>query len=296
MPDLDQALLFVEVAQRGSISAAARELQITRATAARRLTALEERIGVQLVHRTTRMLSLTSAGQAYLTHAIEARDALHRAEDAAVSTASTPTGVLRIAGPSINLDLLLTPMLIIFDQMYPDIDVEMFLDADIRNLVAEGIDLGMQIGLKHNSELTVRKLLKTEFILVASPGYLKRRGRPETLKDLSEHSCLLYRDIEGAIHGWPLVSGRIFFPARAKLTSNSYDLLINSALRGLGLAVLPRNLMQAQIDSGEFVHVLQDVIAEETWVSLVYSATRIIPPKVRAFIDFTQDFLDASNM
>lgn len=296
MSKMNHALLFIEIAQRGSISAAARELQLTRATAARRLTTLEEELGVQLVHRTTRMLSLTSAGRAYLEHVLEARDALMRAEDAALSAVSSPRGVLSLAGPSISLDTLLSPLLIAFDQEYPDIDVEMHLDVDVRSLVAQGIDVGLQVGLEHNSELIMKKMLLTEMILVASPHYVERRGAPESIEDLNAHSCLVQRGEENVLRAWELADGSSIVPAKRKLTTRSFDLLIASACQGLGLAVLPRNSVLMQLATGELVQLMPDVVTHKSWSSLVYSATRIVPPKVRAFIDFTQAFVEPMRL
>jgi DNA-binding transcriptional LysR family regulator len=289
--NLDHALLFVEIARRGSISAAARELQMTRATAARRLAALEEHLGVQLIRRTTRMLSLTSAGKAYLKHANEALEALERAENAAVSNASSPTGVLRIAGLLVNIETWLAPLLAAFTQIYPEIDVELFFGVDIRDLVAEGFDIGLQVGLEHNAELIMRKLLVADMILVASPTYLERVGTPESLEDLREHVGLLYRTDEGSVLPWRLADGETFVPTRVKLTSNSYDLLIASACLGLGCAVVPRTTIWPKLEAGELVQVMPETVMHKDWASLVYSATSIMPPKVRVFLDFTQEFM-----
>ena len=289
--NLDHALLFVEIAQRGSISAAARELQMTRATAARRLAALEEHLGVQLMNRTTRNLSLTSAGKAYLKHAIEALDALELAENAAISNASSPGGVLRIAGLLVNTDTWLAPMLLAFDQKYPGIDVEVRFGVDIRDLVAEGFDIGLQLGLEHNAELVMRKMNVEELILVANPWYLDRMGTPESLEDLQNHQCLMYRNDQGVVSPWELADEGVFEPENVKLMTNSYDLLISSACMGLGLAVLPRTPIWPKLEAGELVQVMPEIVSAKLWASLVYSATNIIPPKVRAFLDFTQEFL-----
>lgn len=290
MASADNALLFVEIAQRGSIAAAARVFGITRATAARRLSALEAHLGVQLVQRTTRMLSLTSAGRAFLAHALDARAALERAEDAAMHIVGAPSGLLRIAAPIINIDRLFAPLLVAFDQEYTDIDIELVLAADVRRLVAQGFDVGLQIGLDANAELAMRQLLSTEMILVGSPEYLRREGIPTNIEELGSHSCLMVRSLDGDVIAWQTTDERQFVPPRIKLLSNSEDIVIVGARSGLGLAMATRELCQPDLDAGRLIQVMPHLVGYHEWFSIVYSATRIMPPKVRVFIDFTVEY------
>lgn len=292
MHDPSYALLFVDIVERGSIAAAARAHQISRATAARRLASLEEGLGVQLVTRTTHALSLTSAGEAYLPHAQAVRAALTRAEDAARDAVNRPQGVIRIVAPIVNHDRFLMPLLKEFTAAYPEINAEVILGADVRRLVAEGFDVGLQVGLEDNAELIMRRLLIDHLILVASPSYLARRGAPQDIAALDDHDCLMAAEPDGAPQPWPLGEGRTWVPTRARLLSNSHELIIGAAVSGLGITMLPRAVLFEEFARGMLVQVLPEVSHKE-WFSLVYSATRIVPPNVRAFVDFTTAWFGA---
>lgn len=290
MSDANNALLFVELVQCGSLSAAARKLGISRATASKRLGALEARLGVQLVRRTTRNLSLTEPGEAFLSHAVQAQNALQAAEDAAMDAANAPRGLLRVAVPILNADRVLAPLLVAFNEAYEHIDMEFVLGVDIRELIAQGFDVGLQAGLEANSELVMRRLIVDDMVLVASPSYIAQRGCPRSLDEMDSHACLMVKTPEGRVMPWPTLSGGSFTPRSIRLLSNSRDLTIVSARAGLGLAMAPRSLCRQDFDEARLVPVMEDVFGYKEWYSLVYSNTRIVPPKVRMFIDFALDY------
>lgn len=291
MHDPSHALLFVDIAERGSIASAAKAHHISRATAARRLAALEESLGVQLITRTTHALSLTSAGAAYLVHARAVREALARAEDAVLDAIEQPQGLLRVAAPIVNHDQYLLPLLRAFCASYPDIHVEVSCGMDVRDLVARGFDVGLQVGLDDNAELTMKRLLIDEVIFVAAPSYLKHRGTPAHIDHLSAHDCLRAVRPDGMPHVWRDADGADIAPPCFKLMTNSHELIIRAALAGMGIAMLPRTLLRAELASGALVHVLPEASHSE-WFSLVYSATRIVPPNVRVFIAFTTTWFE----
>lgn len=295
MIDPSAAILFVQIERTGSISGAARALGITRSTAARRLTALEQSLGVQLVSRTTHMLSLTRAGHAYLPHAQDACDALEAAAAAAQDAASAPTGLLRIAAPIINTKGLILPLLQQFRAAYPEIRIEAVFDADVRELVARGFDVGLQTGLEYNQTLTMRRLLRGELRLFASPTYLARRGVPESVEELSDHDCMVHQYSDGKAEPWVTAQGRAFLPKNPILKTNSLELVLEAAAAGLGICFAPRTII-ARDFSELLVPVLEDQVYAQEWFSLVYSANKIVPPKVRAFVDFTIAWASANAL
>jgi len=291
MHDPAHLLLFIEVAERRSISAAARALRMSRATATRRLAALEEDLGVQLVRRTTNELSLTEAGHAYLEHAQQAYAALRRAEDAVRHGTEVPRGVLKLTAPILSADALLTPLLTAYSKAHPEVRVEVVLDADVRKLVTDGFDVGLQAGLEENATLKVRRLMHVQQRLMASTRYLEAHGTPTSVDDLDAHHCLVTM-VAGDIEPWPhLSSGKPYTPTSPKLVSNSLALLEGVVTTGMGIGLLPLSLMYEQLQEGTVVPVLDDVIGHDVWVSLVQSSTRIVPPKVRSFVDFTVDWV-----
>lgn len=291
MPEVPYFLLFIEVAQRRSISAAARELRMSRATATRRLASLEEGLGVQLVRRTTNELSLTQAGERYLEHAIRAQQALNCAEDAVRSTQDRVEGVLRLAAPILPSHGLITPLLQEFSRLHPEVRLDVVLDADVRKLVADGFDIGLQLGLDQNPSLRVRRLHLVQRRLLASSEYLERYGMPESVEDLENHACLVSQST-GKQDPWPrLDSPNIHIPSAPKLVCNSSTLLQSAAERGMGIALLPLVLAQKSLSKGHLHPVLDTQVGQDLWVSLVVATHRIVPPKVRAFVDFTVEWV-----
>lgn len=295
MIDPSAAILFVQIERTGSISGAARAMGITRSTAARRLSALEQSLGVQLVSRTTHTLSLTRAGHAYLPHARDACDALEAAAAAAQNAASAPTGLLRVAAPIINTKGLILPLLQQFRVAYPEIRIEAVFDADVRELVARGFDVGLQTGLEYNQTLTMRRLLKGELRLFASPLYLKERGVPERVEELDDHDCLVHQTSNGEVEPWVTAQGKSFLPEDPVLRTNSLELVLEAAAAGVGICFAPKTIIARDFGDA-LTPILEDQVRAQEWFSLVYSANKIVPPKVRAFVDFTLAWASANAL
>lgn len=294
MHDPSHLLLFLEVAQRRSIAAAARELRMSRATATRRLAALEESLGVQLVRRTTNDLSLTEAGHIYLEHAQTAHQALKRAEDAVRLAKNSTSGLLRIAAPILPAQTLITPLLREFSELHPEVRLEVVFDADVRKLVGEGFDLGLQVGLEENPSLLVRQLILVKRRLVASTEYLKARGEPSCLEELGSHACLVSKAPSG-FEPWPLLKGEgTYVPPEPRLICNSQTLVQSAVEAGMGIALMPLILVERSLAQGQLKPVLTQEVGKDLWVSLVVATHRIIPPKVRAFVDFTVQWVKSN--
>lgn len=264
---------------------------MSRATATRRLAALEESLGVQLVRRTTNDLSLTEAGQIYLEHAQTAHQALKRAEDALRLAKNSTSGLLRIAAPILPAKTLITPLLREFSERHPEVRLEVVFDADVRKLVGDGFDLGLQVGLEKNPSLLVRRLIQVKRRLVASKEYLEERGVPKKLEELDDHACLVSKTVVG-VEPWPLLTkDGAHAPSMPRLICNSQTLLLSAVESGMGIALMPLILVERGLAQGQLVPVLADEVGKDLWVSLVVATHRIIPPKVRAFVDFTVEWV-----
>ena len=291
MQELSHVLLFIDVAAEGSIAAAARKHDITRATASRRLKALENALGVQLLHRTNHHIRLTQAGELYFKHAASISHTLKQAETAVHELSCRPTGLLRVAIPILDTKKFLSPALWGFLDKYPDIQMEILLETDIRDMVAKGIDLAFQIGFEHNTTLKMRKLLSVRHILVASAEYVKKHGQPKTIEELHQHPALVSLGPDGEPFPWFANGTDAFLPKNVALSTNSVDLLLDSLRLGRGVGVIGALLLKEELQTGQLIHMMPEVIGWNRHFSLIHADTNIVPPKVRAFIDYIVDFV-----
>lgn len=286
---LTELATFAAVVEQGSFTAAARELSVSKPVVSKRVAKLEESLGLRLLNRTTRRLSMTEAGEALYERCRHLLGEVEAAERALRPLASAPRGRLRLNAPVSFGVLHLAPCLPDFLRRYPQIEVEMTLTDQRINLVEEGVDLAVRITNLEDSSLHARRLAPSERIVCASPDYLARRGRPERPEDLRDHACLTYayqrsgrrwafRDGEGRRHR-VTVSG--------PLQANNGDALKAACEAGLGIALLPSFIAGDALRAGRLVCVLSDWLDDEaTSVHAVYPATRNLSPKVRVFIDF----------
>ena len=277
-----ELLAFARTVQAQSLTRAAAELKLPRATVSRRLQRLEERLGVRLLRRTTRRLALTDAGEVLYRHARLILDAVRDAE-LSVQRTDAVRGRLRISVPPV------TPMfqglLCDFIERYPDVRLEVHASARHVDLIAEGYDLALRAGVAPDSGLVGRTLYRQRLTAVASPAYLARRGTPQSVRELPRHSCLMgYSRGELPQSHWPLVHGGTVH-VEGVLFSSDIFLLAEAARRDRGIALLPTALTAPFIEKGELVPVLQEVLGAQTLLMLVYPERELVPPAVRAFID-----------
>lgn len=294
MAEISDAELFVAIAREGSVSAGARALGVSRATAQRRLVAMEQRLGVRLLHRDTHQSAVTEAGRAFVERAEGALAALKDAEDAARHFREAPRGKIRLAAPPLSVDELIAPILIAFAQRYPEIELELVLTDDLSNLIAHGYDLGLGVAdiTAQNASCVARSLLHARFVLIASPDYLASRGTPRDPDALRGHDCLVSGRIEMDLTHWPLRDGGAALLGRQRLISNSPEMLIRAAMAGLGIGYVGAVLVRDELADGRLVEVLPEVVGATYAVSLLYPARELLSPAVRAFIDFAGQWVD----
>jgi DNA-binding transcriptional LysR family regulator len=281
--------VFVRAIGLGGLSGAARSLGISPAMATKHLDALEARLGVTLVYRTTRRLSLTEAGRHFLDEATRILSELSDAEAEASASAIAINGLLRVAAPVSFGVLYLAPLIPAFSRRYPGLSVELGLNDRYVDLMEEGWDVAIRIGRLKDSSLIARKLASASVVICASPAYLEAHGVPRTLADLKQHHCLGYTlSSSGGGKIWSFgKDGDIQVPVHGVLYANNGEALVAAAIAGQGLVYGPRFIAAAAIDDGRLVVVELDTALVD--LGAIYAIThpnRRPTAKTRAWIDY----------
>lgn len=280
--------LFVRIVESGSFSAVAREMNMIQPTVSKQLTALEEKLGVRLLNRTTRRLSLTDAGREYYQRCKRILDEVQELESEVSDLQNRPTGTLRVNAPIAFGHLYLVPLSFQFREKYPGLAIDISLSDRYVDLVQEGIDIAIRFGDLEDSQLVARHVGSSARICVASPAYLKLKGRPETPFDLKGHNCITYTYLFGNEWRFEGPGGphpiRVFGDYRA----NSGLTIRAAALEGLGIANIPAFLVREDIESGRLLQVLSPYGPAPVRISAIYPSARLLSRKVKLFVDFIQ--------
>lgn len=277
--------VLLETVAAGSLSQAARRLGLTPMVASRRLAALEQELGVRLIHRTTRSLSLTTAGQAFLPHAQVILQAEADARAAVAAEKSGLTGRLRITVSAPFARRLITPLLPTFLQAHPGLSLELRTTEQLVDLAAEGIDLAIRLAPLRDSGLVARRLGVAQRRLFAAPSYLAARGRPDCLADLADHDALPLSDTPWRFHiaGQEGESGR---HPPSRITTGSMETLHALCLGGLGIACFSDWYVAPDLASGRLVPLpLRDATIAPLPLWAITPTARLVPPKVRLFLE-----------
>jgi len=282
LPSVSGMLVFSRIVEEGSFSAAARKLGLSKASVSREISALEQRLGAQLLRRTTRRMSLTEAGEVFHERCQRVVEAAKEAESSVSQLQEAPRGVIRLAVPMSFGHLQIAPRLPRFLARHPNIRVDVDATDRIVDLVYERVDLSVRIGRPREQSYVQRKLCPIRLLICASAEYLERRGVPRTPEDLSEHVCLGYTGRTGI---WRFSTGERIQTV-SSLNINNGDALRQAALAGHGIAYLPSFLMADDVRSGRLIPLLTPHTRHETNLLAVYPESRHVSPKVRAMIDW----------
>ncbi|MGB0695646.1 MAG: LysR family transcriptional regulator [Rhodospirillaceae bacterium] len=278
--------LFVRVAALGAIGKAGAEVGLSRTAATQRIQALETELGIQLFHRTTRTLSLTSDGETFLGHARRILETFEEALSDAQKDPRAIRGELRIASSASFGRQHIAPHMAEFLDRYPGISIQLSLSDMVIDLVNGGFDLSIRLGDLAPSSLRARRLADSPRIIVAAPSYMARHDMPETPEDLSRHNCLM----RGGIKAWKLKGpdGRVRdYKAVGNFDSDSAEAITEAAQSGLGIARKCRWEITEQLKAGSLVQILADhTILPEWSIFAVRSPSRHLSARVRAFTDF----------
>jgi DNA-binding transcriptional LysR family regulator len=281
--ETSELLAFARIVDAKSLSRAAAELGVPRATVGRRLARLEERLGARLLHRTTRRQSLTEAGEVFYRHARIVLDAVGNAEASVRRVDDAVRGDLRISVPPIPTHGFYAT-LCDFATRYPEVRLHVHFSTRHVDLQRDGYDIALRAG-EIETGLIARTLARMVLIAVASPVYLEKHGSPRHVRDLKGHRCLLgFARGELPQTHWPLKKGGKL-QIEGNLVSNEITLLAEAAVQGLGIALLPTFLVVPLIERGELVHVLPGVIEAPASVAVVYLDREYVPPHLRAFVE-----------
>lgn len=292
--DLNEIALFVHVARLGGLTAAARALGLPKSTVSRKLSQLEERLGVRLIQRTPRHVSLTERGKLYFEHCSGVLEMVANAEAVVTDADQAPRGPLRVsAGMDFGVSVV-SPLIQGFLAAHPQVTIDLYLSDRTVDLVSEGFDVAIRIGPVHGAALLTRRLGTTSGMLCASASYLAENGVLESPEELEQHCCIVYN---APPHGneWELSKegSRITVQAKTRLAVNSLALVRDAAIAGLGIARLPTFICREPLAAGRLVRVLSPWAAAERPVYAVCIGKKFMPAKVRAFLDFLAERMPA---
>ncbi|PUB41461.1 LysR family transcriptional regulator [Pseudomonas sp. GV047] len=294
---MDRALemqVFCTVVDKGTFVGAADALEMSKAAISRYVSALEERLGARLLHRTTRKLSLTEEGRQFYHQAREVLALMDQAEEAVSSAAPEPSGVLRVNAPVSFGVLHLAPLWGAFMSAHPNVELDISLNDRLVDLVDEGFDAAIRIARMENSSLVGRRLAGTRMCLCASPDYLASHPPLRTLADLAEHGVIAYTNFATG-NDWLFdgPDGRVSVRTRSSVRCNNGDTCRSIALAGGGIALQPSFMVGEDLRSGALVEILPEYRSIELGIYVVYPTRKHLASKVRALISFlTERFAD----
>jgi DNA-binding transcriptional LysR family regulator len=295
---LDGVEAFLSVAQHRSFRRAAAELGVTPSAISQAVRALEERVGAALFTRTTRSVGMTEAGERFLARAKPAFEELVAAGEVARELGKRPSGLLRLAVPRAVVPILLEQLIASFCEAYPDIELEIAASAQLVDLAAEGFDAGIRLGQFIAADMVAVRLSPPfRFIVVASPAYLARRGRPERPEDLRHHACIRLRRSGGALALWQFEDNArtLEVAVSGPLIAHDFPTILGAALEGVGLAQVPEPIAGEAIAAGKLVHMLEPYAPMTPGMFLYHPGKRQMMPKLRAFIDHVKSRADGTS-
>lgn len=283
--------VFVTVAETGGFSPAAKLLGISKSAVSKRISQLEAQLGVKLLHRTTRKLSLTEAGEHFYQHARIAHQAAKDAQDAVTQLQGEPQGRLRINSPMSFGRLHLAPLIPVFLKRYPKISIDMVMDDKVVDLVGEGFDIAIRAGDLPDTSLIARKLAPLQSVLCASPEYLKDFGTPTSLEQLVEYNCLVFtysRDVKE----WTFIKDNHLktIEIKGNYQVNNSEALREAILQGVGIGRLPTFVAGPDIKRGTLIPLFEEYQMPAKTIYAVFPERQYMPAKVRAFIDFAIEY------
>ena len=287
MDTLSAMKVYCSVVENDSLAGAARSLNVSPSVVSKQLSALEDRLGVRLLNRTTRRVSVTEVGSAYYERCKRIIADVDEAEIAVSRSHSAPRGLLKITAPSTFAHRHVTPHLPLFIDRYPEVEVLVQVNDRVADLVDEGIDLAIRIAQLKDSSLIARRLASNHRSIVATPEYLKTWGIPECPDDLLQHALITWPP-GNPINDWHFVidGKEKVIRAKGSIAMNNGDSILSTVLAGGGLAMIAAFMTGEYVQDGRLLPVLEDCVREDVPIYAVYPSSRHLSPKVRAFVDF----------
>lgn len=287
--NIEYLKLFVRIATTHNISSAGKELGLSPAVSSTHISKLEDSLGVRLIHRTTRKVSLTEEGLAFLPHAQDVLDSIETAKESIGIGDIKPKGRLRVAAPASFGRMHLLPSLNGFLQQYPDLVVDLHLSDSVIDMVEGGFDIAIRDAKLNDSTLIARKLSPVKRIVCASPEYLKAHGEPKSLEDLLDHNCINLIGLET----WEFDSpqGQKSIKTKNRLRTDNGEAARDACIQSLGITICSTWCCYEQLKKNQLVHILRDYpCVSDTAIWAVYPSSRLLAPKVRLFIDYLSEY------
>lgn len=291
MDKLTSMLVFTKVAKAGSFASAAKELGLSRAMATKHVMQLENNLGIRLLNRTTRNLNLTEVGMVYLDRCLQILDDIDETEIAVTRLQTEPRGTLKVNATPFFGAYHLAPAIAAYSELYPDVNVELVLQAGTVDLIEEGFDLAIQLDELRDSSLIARKLGGSQRVVCGSPDFFKKHGTPKTPDDLRKYNCLVNYSLAPRDQwSFTLTGGeQALVKVSGNMQANSADALRMAAISGLGLVMLPTYMVGLDIRKGRLQTVLSDCNPAGLEIHAVYPHRKHLSAKVRTFVDFLHD-------
>jgi DNA-binding transcriptional LysR family regulator len=291
--DLNDIAVFVRVVESRSFTGAGNDLGVPRSTVSRRVAQLEKRLGVRLLHRTTRRIELTDVGAAFFETCSRSIATIEEAEQMVLSAQATPRGRLRVTAPGDIGVNYLAPLVTRFLERFPQVRIDVELTQRVVDLVAEGFDIALRAGSLPDSSLIARRIGQTTRRLYASPAYLAAHGEPESPDALRDHACVLAND-RRISPTWKLQgsNGEIEVPVGGPVNVNDFSFAKCAALAGAGIAFLPAFTCREEEKTGALRHILTGYRSDPGGLFLVYPSAQHLSATVRAFRDFVLEHAD----
>jgi DNA-binding transcriptional LysR family regulator len=297
MVDLNDVALFVQVVRAGSFAEAARRAGMPSNTASRRIQQLEEQLGLRLLHRSTRKLTLTDAGEALYARSAEQIEAVSEAAQELAEGSQVPAGKVRVAAPADFFHWFEPSWVHEFLLDHPKVRLDFVLSDRRADLVAEGIDVAIRAGEIHEPTLVARRVGSNRAFLAASPAYLAARGTPRSLDDLAVHDCLVLQSPAGrAVWHLDGPDGPADVEVRGRFQANSAFALLKASVAGMGIILLPDVVTRQPMHSGQLVQVLSDYGINGLELFLVYQSRKQLPRAASVFIDFIMARMTATGL
>ena len=284
--------IFVAVVECGSFSLAAEKLGVTKSAISKRVTQLEDELGIRLLNRTTRKLSLTEAGKRYYDHVSQALALAQQGMDAVTELQGEPKGKLKITAPMSFGVLYIAPIIAEFLEQFPKVTIDLQLEDQMVDLIEGEFDLAIRIGNLPISNLVAKRLVNCKSVLCASPEYIKRNGSPQKPSDLIGHNCLVYSYFRGGSE-WTFEQQHNEFKVipKGNFIVNNSEAIRRALIEGLGVGQLPTFLVSKDILSGKLQPIMTPYSLPEHAIYAVFPERKHLPHKVRAFMEFVAEKL-----
>ncbi|MEO7008532.1 MAG: LysR family transcriptional regulator [Caldimonas sp.] len=289
MQDLNDMVTFARVVEANGFSEAARRMGVSKSGVSKSIAKLERALGVRLLNRSTRGLSLTEIGTAFHLHCLRIVDEATQAAEMVDQLHSEPRGLLKVTTSVAFGRLHVAPAVVEYLARYPRMKLDMTVTDRVVDLVDEGYDVAIRVTREPSLHLVARKLALARHVVCATPGYFRRHGVPTTPQELTQHNCLGYIQF-GAQREWRFqdATGEIVVPVKGSFRVDDHDVLSQAVISGLGVALLPTFIIGRELQAGRLVPVLADYATPQRRIYAVHLPNAHLPMKVRGFIDFLQ--------